>query len=177
MSSRARQREKNKGRRESGNFVLLPYALLDSPRYIALSTKAKCLLVDLMRQFNGRNNGCLGVAWKLMKKRGWRSKQTMWNAVYELEAFGFLMMTRQGSLHMCNLYAVTWKPIDGCAAKDVLGTKLAPGGWQGPVPDDLHERLRRNPKRPKAQKIIPASTNFGTHQYDDRGKEYENNSV
>lgn len=111
----------------------IPHAVLDSPNYLAVSWPARSLLVDLARQFNGYNNGDLTAAWKLMAKRGWRSKDTLYKALRELLDSGLIELTRQGGRNACNLYAVTWDAIDECKGKlDYGPTAVASGLWRKP---------------------------------------------
>lgn len=132
----ARQRIKAKGRRASGPFAAVPLAVLDHPNYIALTAKAVKLLNDMLAQmrFKGDgtgNNGDISLAWSIMTKRGWKSKQTLANARAELEARGFIKQTRQGGRHRCSLYAITWWAIDYCGGKlDVAETRVPSNEWQ-----------------------------------------------
>jgi hypothetical protein len=67
-------RNRHKGNRIGEGFVALPYSVLNSPLFIALSSYAVKLLIDVAAQYRGDNNGDLCIAWKLMKPRGWRSE-------------------------------------------------------------------------------------------------------
>lgn len=106
-----------------GQFVALPHVVLESPPYLSLRSSAKALLVDLAFQYNGRNNGDLTAAFGYMKKRGWSSKQTIANALRELVEVGLVIKTRQGKFQnpnaCCDLYALTWQPIDECPGKNL----------------------------------------------------------
>jgi len=115
-------------RSKSGNgkrrFVMLPHELLKLPEYMKLSHKAKGLLTELLFQYNGINNGDFCLTLSVMKKRGWSSNDTIGSATKELIEVGFIILTRQGGRNMCNLYGVTWEPIDECKNKlDVQSTK------------------------------------------------------
>ena len=125
--------EKSKGRRQTGNFLMVPERVIRSENYRRLSMKAKALLLDMGAQYNGHNNGDLCAAWSVMKKLGWKSKDTLHNARVELLHFNMTELTRQGGLHGPSLYAYTWSPIDECNGKlDVPSTKVASGKWQHP---------------------------------------------
>lgn len=129
-----RSRSKHKGRQESGPFLALPRAVLNSENYRALSAKAVKLLVDLGSQYSGSNNGDLSAAWRLMQPRGWRSRDTLTMALAELLQFGLIEKTRQGGKNCCSLYAVTWHAIDDCKGKlDVAPTRVASGLWRQPM--------------------------------------------
>lgn len=114
----ARSRLKTRGRTTSGRFALVPLAVLDSPQYAALGWPARALLTELAAQFNGHNNGDLSAAHTLHKARGW-TRSTLQAATAELERAGFVLRTRQGGRHVCNLFAVAWQPIDDCPGRNL----------------------------------------------------------
>lgn len=111
-----RKREKLKGRRTSGRFVLVPLTVLDSPAYAALGWPARALLFEMAGQYTGSNNGDLAAAHAVHQARGWACR-SLQRATAELEAAGFIVRTRQGGRNACNLYALTWQPIDDCPGK------------------------------------------------------------
>jgi len=120
--------KRHKGQRGgSPRFVRLLHRLLDDPRYIGLSHTAKTLLIDAARHYNGRNNGDIAVTLTVMAKRGWNSNSTLRRALSELLKAELLMLTRQGGRNQCNLYALTWEPINECGGKlDVQPTITPP---------------------------------------------------
>ena len=133
----AHSRYKAKGRRESGRFVALPATVLDSPQYALLPAQAVKLLVDLLAQYNGSNNGDLCATWSLMKRRGWRSRDTLDRALNDLLGSRFVVKTRQGQKgylggqRIPTLYAVTWKGIDDCGGKlDVKPNPVPLNTWK-----------------------------------------------
>ena len=101
----------------SGRFVAIPLSVMDSVAYAKLKWTARALLVELAAQFKGHNNGDLSAAYALFKPRGW-TRSTLQTATAELERAGFIVRTRQGGLHQCNLYALTWRAIDNCSGKN-----------------------------------------------------------
>lgn len=119
-------------RGRQATFVALPHIVLESPEYLSLRSSAKALLVDLAFQYNGRNNGDLTAAFGYMKNRAWSSKQTIANALRELIAADLVVKTRQGKFQnphaCCDLYALTWRPINECPGKnlEVSPTTTAP---------------------------------------------------
>jgi len=129
-------RRKAKGRRDSGSFVAIPHAILESNSYSNLSAPAVKLMLDLYGQYKGSNNGDFAMTWSMMSTRGWRSKDTLYRGRNELVDKGFIIQTRLGGKHRCSLYAVTWRPIDECNGKlDCPATRVALGYWkQGFVP-------------------------------------------
>lgn len=77
-------------------FVLLDHALVDSPAYVGASTNAKCLLILLLRKFNGRNNG--GINCGVREAASWlhSSKDTASRAFVELYEIGLIEPTKRG---------------------------------------------------------------------------------
>lgn len=131
MTRRAERLRRLRGRRASGSFIALPHHLLESTEYAELTPPEVKLLLDVFAQFNGRNNGDLTCAWSVMKRRGWRSKDTLTRALRGLLERRFITKTRQGGKHRCSLYAVTWLAIDDCDGKlDVRPTRVASGAWK-----------------------------------------------
>lgn len=129
-------RTKAKGRREGGSFFAIPHAVLNSENYLKLSGYAVKLLNDIGVQFNGANNGDFCIAWKLMEKRGWKSKGTLHGAKQELLHYGMIILTKQGGRHTPSLYAFSWLAIDECKGKlEVSSTRTPPGNWKASIPD------------------------------------------
>lgn len=128
--------EKAKGRKERGSFLALPHNLIGGEEWAGLSALAVKLLIDLSRQYNGKNNGDLTIAWSVMERRGWVSKQSLYRARDELLEKGFIILTRRGGRNSPNLYAITWQPIDECGGKlDISPTVTAPATWKKSCPD------------------------------------------
>ncbi len=122
---------KAKGRRESGTFVAIPDKVVRHEKFAALSPIATKLLCDCLAQYNRINNGDLCVTFKVMQRRGWRSKQTLARALAELERTGFLIRTRQGGRNRCSLFALSFFAIDDCKGKhDLQPTAAPPGDWK-----------------------------------------------
>jgi len=102
-----------KGSKYSEPFVGIVRSVFESPAFYALSPHACKLLLELISQYRGNNNGDLTVAWSLVSKRGWRSKTTLWRCKSELIAADFVYVTRKGRLpNTCELLALTWFPLD-----------------------------------------------------------------
>ena len=103
-----------------GARIWLPLEVFHGAAYASLSISAKALLVDLATQLRGSkkqggiaNNGDLTTALKVLSKLGWKSDKTIRKAASELESAMLITKTRQGQLpNLCNLYAVTWLPLN-----------------------------------------------------------------
>ena len=150
----AQRYPKVKGRSETGQFALLPHHCLSHENYTRLSHKAARLLVDLLYQYNGKNNGDLTAAFSILQKRGWRSKETVRLAILELLHYGWIVLTRRGALNRIpSLYAITFHAIDECNGKiDVAASNVPSGNWKNLVgkwekPEKykaIDERRKRN---------------------------------
>jgi len=134
-----RSRKYYKDRAERGTFAQIPHAVLDCAGWRSLGGSAVKLICDLLRQYNGYNNGDLCVAWTKMECRGWKSRDTLTRALSELRSSGLIEQTRQGGKNRCSLYAFTWLPIQDRAGKlDVAPTLRASGLWKlGPFPKKI----------------------------------------
>lgn len=124
-------------RREPGGFAALPHCLLESKVYIELSSHAIKLLNDLLVQFKGFNNGDLCMAWTIMEKRGWKSRDTLNKARKELLNVELILVARYGDRKRPHLYALTFFAIDECQGKlDINPTEKPPSCWRlhEPVP-------------------------------------------
>lgn len=121
-----------KEKRGEGLFIPLSFDMLRSAEFASLSYHATKLLFDLLQQYNLRNNGDLGMSFEhFMKPRGWKSKETLNNARIELLEKGFIIITRQGGMRECSLYAVTFFAIDECDGKlDVSATRRPLNLWR-----------------------------------------------
>ena len=124
-------------RREPGGFAALPHCLLESQVYIGLSAHAIKLLNDLLAQFKGFNNGDLCLAWSIMEKRGWKSRDTLNKARQELLDVELILVARYGDRKRPHLYALTFFAIDECKGMlDIKSTEKPPSYWRlhNPLP-------------------------------------------
>lgn len=118
-------------------FVMLRHEILDSSAWLRLSAHARCLLIELARQFRGCNNGDLCATFSVMHPRGIGSRGTLHSALRELLASGLIEQTRQGGKNRCSLYALTWEAIDDCRdgrgrpKLDVNPTRTPSNRWRG----------------------------------------------
>lgn len=118
-------------KREAGGYVALGSHFLRSRTCATLGSLASKLLLDLLSQYNGTNNGDLCATWTLMKDRGWRSKSSLEKALRELLQKGVIEKSRQGGRHKASLYALTMFAIDECKGKlDIAATSRPRSLWR-----------------------------------------------
>lgn len=146
----ARSRQRLTGRREQGSFSAWPHECANHPNFLSLSVYAKALLLCLIGQYKGNNNGDLDVTFHRMSRQNWRSRNTVEKARSELEQRGWIVRTRQGWRHSCSLYALTFKPIDVCGGKlDEPAGNISLGFWKEGRNPWLDRQLSSRPTAPK----------------------------
>jgi len=125
----SRRREKMP-ERVSGGFSAFPHCVFDSLSFAGASDKARALLLALIRQLNGANNGHLQLTTKWLKKAGYTCPQNNINACKELIERGLIIQTKFGGLNMgANLYAVTWLPISSFSNLDITLNGFRQGAY------------------------------------------------
>ena len=113
-------------------FILIPHAVMNTQDYRNLRGNSIKLLNAMVYQYRGRNNGDLTAAFGFMRHWGFKSKQTLANAIKSLLDANIIIRTRKGVFlnpgGRCALYALTWQPINECQGKqlDVAPTVTPP---------------------------------------------------
>jgi hypothetical protein len=121
----------------STRYTALPHALLDSVAFMGASHRARSLLLDLMRQHNGGNNGHIQAATGWLQKRGWASIGQIQKAKAELVERGLIVRTKAGGLNAgADLYALTWLPVSNFVGLDISANQYHQGAWSllNPLP-------------------------------------------
>lgn len=99
--------------RDPGQFVALPWMVLDCPAYQNLSMHARALLLEIARQYVQDNNGRLLASRAYMAQRGWKSADMLTKAKRELLEGGFIFETVKGHRpNRASWYAMTWHALD-----------------------------------------------------------------
>lgn len=104
---------RSKAKNSKQRFIGIPYRVAISPQFAALKPPEVKLLIDLLTQYHGNNNGKLSTCHALLKKRGW-AKSSLYRAYSNLVHTGFLVVTRQGwkQKGKATFVAITWNGID-----------------------------------------------------------------
>lgn len=114
----------------SGGYGAIPWAVIDSLSFKGATDRAKSLLIALMRQHNGSNNGRLHLAKKWLYNQGWTCDEGNRKACHELIERGLITKTKWGGLNMgANLFALTWYPITNYVGLDITATSYVKGAY------------------------------------------------
>lgn len=124
---------------------MLPHRVLSHAAVKTLSHAGFRVMALLAAQYNGRNNGSLGLTATQAAESGVRSQQTFYRAIKELEERDLIERTYQASRvpPRPTMYALTWLPLDDTEYSQ--GTRVpshAYKDWQAPA---------RTPRRRKAR--------------------------
>ena len=113
-------------KKKKGRFVGIPHHIVSHESFYTLSPQAIKLLIDLLHQYHGANNGNQSACWSLMKKRGWKSSSTLHRAYKELQEKGFVVITKHGKKMRGHptLCAITWNGIDDAKKEYDEGIKV-----------------------------------------------------
>lgn len=119
---------------DGGSAFIIPVSLLKHENFTRLSPYGLKLVLDLGRQYTGFNNGYLWAGWSLLKEQGWKSKETLNNAVLECEHYQVISRTKQGGRNAPNYHALTWWPVHEIAKRPLdVGPSLgATNSWKEP---------------------------------------------
>lgn len=139
--------ENAKARRSNDSFFGIPKRVLAHDNFLLLSPHGNKLLIDLGEQYRGKNNGDLCATWSWMKKRGWKSKETLNNSLRELEHYGLLVCTQHGGLNRPSLYALSWRKIDKAQHDSAWSEGDLPGGWDQSKPKFIRSATKRKKKQ------------------------------
>lgn len=160
-------------------YAAIPHAVMSHAAYTGATSNAIRLLLDLVQQHNGRNNGRLQATWSYLNaKRGWTSVSALKKALEELIDRRLVIRTRRGGRTFGQIdfgdpppvqgpafYALTWLPITEFRGLEITGNDFWPGGW------DLGNPLPR-PKKSKGRAGIRGMPEKATDPSDDGNTVY-----
>lgn len=109
-------------------FLMMPQWMFDSPAYRSLKPGPRALLFELIRRFNGGNNGRVGFGQREMSTAlNIASRETGAGYVRELEAKGFIAVAQRGGFNVkaadrrASEWNLTWLPKgEAAATKDFM---------------------------------------------------------
>lgn len=86
-----------KGRSKTGDrFVCLRHFLMDSPAWLSLTPGARVVYLELLRRYNGSNNGYLGLSARDAAHLCRLNKDTVTRVISELREKGFIELVTPG---------------------------------------------------------------------------------
>ena len=117
---------RNKNKSPSGKHAAIPLTVVDTPAWRALGPSAQALFVWLIMEFKGNNynnNGQIRLSVRQAAMKMGASKDTAARSFSDLQAKGFIKVTKGGSLGIsgmgkCPEYEITTiaLPINGTKA-------------------------------------------------------------
>jgi Fic family protein len=127
---RRSSRTNQKGRTiNQERFIRLNHSLLNTPAWNALTPQERSVLIETMRQFNGSNNGRIGLSSRQAAKECNINKDTANRAFKRLVELGFLKRTSEGSFHYKIRHSPTWE-----VTEFVVGNKAPTKEYRNWVP-------------------------------------------
>ena len=98
----------------AGRFAMLPVRVLATQAVTTLNHAQFRILVLLAAQFDGRNNGALGLTRSQAANNGISSNNTLYGALRELEIRGLIEQTYPASRvpPRPSMYCLTWLPVN-----------------------------------------------------------------
>ncbi len=93
-------------------YAALPRVFYTTEEFRALSPQARSLLIEYALRFKGNNNGNLEMTEQQFATAGLGTPTTFRRYNTELINAGWIVVTRQGGLGKCSLYALTYLRID-----------------------------------------------------------------
>lgn len=151
-----RGRSQPRKRETTHPFSMLQHRVIDSEAFADLKSSAKVLVMLLVRQDNGKNNGHLQVTFSWCKRYGIGSEHTLKGAIADLIAHGFIYRTRShGANGTWATYALTDRQIS-----DKQGLFL--GGWKQNAWHDWKpsekKATRKKCRKPPAESAVSPPT-------------------
>ena len=163
-------------KRSGGLFIQIPHSILNSVAYKNLGAWSCKLLIELVKKFNGKNNGDLSYPYSEMKHRGFNSSGTLSKAGQELQKNGLIQVTKLSrktgsTFEKTKLVALTWLPIDECTDKfgndklEVNATTSPSNKWKQlePLPDleQSKKNVEIQRKNQVAKEILSIQKDYG----------------
>jgi hypothetical protein len=101
----------NRKGRSKGNepFVKLPWYMLDAAAWRELSTAERALYIEIVRAFNGHNNGFIALSVRQASERCNINKDTAGRAFKRLEEIGFIDCVTPGGFSRKIRHATEWR--------------------------------------------------------------------
>ncbi|MXO57942.1 hypothetical protein GRI89_00065 [Altererythrobacter salegens] len=117
LSGAGRGVRSNGRSKRSGPFVRIPNFVFDSPAYRSLKPGPRALLSEIIRRYNGSNNGHIGLGVReACAALNMKDKDTVNGFFKELVGKGFIVCVRSGGFNMkdpssrrASEWRITWE--------------------------------------------------------------------
>lgn len=136
-------------RKKYERHIQIPHRILEDPRFIALPPSALRLLLAVLMQFNGKNNGHMQMSRGYLKeKRDWHSAGTISNAKKALLESGLVIETqpkffgRDG--RACARFGIAWLQLHYMDGQ--LLTTARPPAWRPLTENQVQKTDQRRQK-------------------------------
>lgn len=129
-------RKHQRGKRTVRPYKQIPNEVIRAPQFWKLSGNAVKVLLYLLSQYTGSNNGALVLLQnqQIAEEIGIGSDKTLKYAIAELKDSEFITVSRQGGRGQCSLYAMTFFAIDDCGGiLDIPATHTFTDDWKTAV--------------------------------------------
>jgi len=80
-----------------GRVIALPYSVIESPGYLNTTPMAKCVFIEIMRLYNGSNNGMIAVSCRSVGARLNVNHVTVARAIKNIINCGLLRLTKDSN--------------------------------------------------------------------------------
>lgn len=106
------------GRNQSSPFFKVPWWLYDNPAVLSLSGNGLKVWLHLIRQYNGRNNGDIGMSARRLEADIGISKTTAVRALKELRYHGLIVIVEKSGFQnpLATTFRLTHLPTEKDAA-------------------------------------------------------------
>jgi len=104
----------SKHKKSGKRFAMVPQCVMESTACINLTHAAFRVLVLLAAEFNGYNNGAIGITASQARQAGIGSDKTLYRSLHELEARMLIATTHPASRvpPRPTMWKLTWLPVD-----------------------------------------------------------------
>ncbi|NBT42394.1 MAG: hypothetical protein EBT20_18350 [Alphaproteobacteria bacterium] len=89
-------------KRDKGQFVAIPYAMIQHASFQSLSADARCILIQMHLGFHGNNNGQIAFSTRQAMQCIHSGSELAKRALDQLQATGFIVCHAQSSFTMKN---------------------------------------------------------------------------
>ncbi|HMZ82666.1 MAG TPA: hypothetical protein PLX20_01935 [Rhodocyclaceae bacterium] len=127
-------------------YAALPLCILESDAYISLSHPARSMLIEIVAQHQGNNNGHMVATMSYLRCRGLPSTDVRTRAIRELLEHKLISETKKGGRNAgVTLYGVTWLPVSNIEGLDIqISTSFPLGEWMDFKKSDASTQGVRN---------------------------------